>query len=271
MDHLSLSHIIKSKAEPATIRIKKLLELISSYSFNLYYIKGNDMVLSDFLSRQNTQNSNPHEIIPISFNMHQVLYKNYYDTENYLVQTRSLARSSGIKLLEVHGMGKNLDPNIKPEKQHANSIKGNIEKSCVGQGSAGLRRKRPDPIIQTIILPSELSQKIPGEPKIDTEKTNQIHSKDPMHSVSNVDDGMTHTRPLIPDVPFHPGPTYRPPPKPIRSNVPRSQESSQSYLVQKILVQILISILRKILHFKKVLFQKLIKDQTNHSFKNHKN
>ena len=43
-----------------------------------------------------------------------------------------------------------------------------------------------------------------------------------------MDTGMTHTSPLIPDVPFHPGPTYRPPPKPIRSNVPRSQESSQS-------------------------------------------
>ena len=40
VDHLSLTHIIKSKAEPATIRIQRLLELISSYSFNLYYIKG---------------------------------------------------------------------------------------------------------------------------------------------------------------------------------------------------------------------------------------
>ena len=49
-----------------------------------------------------------------------------------------------------------------------------------------------------------------------------------MQSVNNADEGMTHTRPLIPDVPFHPGPTYRPPPKPIRSNMPRSQESSQS-------------------------------------------
>ena len=49
MDHLSLTHITKSKAEPATIRIKRLLELISSYSFNLYYIKGKDMALSDFL------------------------------------------------------------------------------------------------------------------------------------------------------------------------------------------------------------------------------
>ena len=83
VDHLLLTHIMKSKAEPTTTRIKRLLELISSYSFNLYYIKGNDMVLSDFLSRQNNDNSNPHEIIPIAFNMHQVLHENYYDIENY--------------------------------------------------------------------------------------------------------------------------------------------------------------------------------------------
>ena len=42
VDHLSLTHIIKSKAETTTIGIKMLLELISSYSFNLYYIKGKD-------------------------------------------------------------------------------------------------------------------------------------------------------------------------------------------------------------------------------------
>ena len=92
-----------------------------------------------------SNNSNPHEIIPISFNMHQVLHKNYYNTENYLVQTRSQARSSGIKLPEVYGMKTNLDPNIKPEKQHVNPIKGSIEKPCIGQGRTGLKRKRPDP------------------------------------------------------------------------------------------------------------------------------
>ena len=41
---------------------------------------------------------------------------------------------------------------------------------------------------------------------------------------------MTHTRPLIPDVTFHLGPTYRPTFKPIRSNMPRSQVSSESSL-----------------------------------------
>ena len=53
VDHLALTHIIKSKAEPATTRIKRLLELISSYSFNLYYMKGKDMILSDFYLGRN--------------------------------------------------------------------------------------------------------------------------------------------------------------------------------------------------------------------------
>ena len=79
MDHLALTHIIKSKAEPATDKIKRLLELISSYSFNLYYIKGKDIVLSDFLSRQNHNSSNPHEKIPVSFNMHNILHEKCYN------------------------------------------------------------------------------------------------------------------------------------------------------------------------------------------------
>ena len=33
VDHLALKHIIKSKVQPATTRIKRLLELINSYSF----------------------------------------------------------------------------------------------------------------------------------------------------------------------------------------------------------------------------------------------
>ena len=39
IDHLALTHSIKNKIEPATVRIKRLLELISSYSFNVYYKK----------------------------------------------------------------------------------------------------------------------------------------------------------------------------------------------------------------------------------------
>ena len=58
VDHLAITQIMRSKAEPATSRIKRLLEVLSSYSFNLYYIKGKDMILSDFLSRQKIDDSN---------------------------------------------------------------------------------------------------------------------------------------------------------------------------------------------------------------------
>ena len=80
---------MKSKMEPATNRIKRLLEVLSSYSFNLYYIKGKDMVLSDFLSRQPGDNNDPHQTIPISFNMKEILKRNYQNAlkDIFMVQT----------------------------------------------------------------------------------------------------------------------------------------------------------------------------------------
>ena len=80
-------------------------------------------------------------------------------------------------------MRKNLDPNLKLERQHANPIKGSVVKLHIGQGRAGLKRKRSDPINQTINQLSELSQKIPGKTEIETGKSNQAHSKDPMHII----------------------------------------------------------------------------------------
>ena len=131
VDHLALTHIIKSKMEPATTRIKKLLELISLYSFNLYYMKGKDMILSDFLLQQNNDNSSPNEIIPISFDLYKILENNLENicNDKYLIQTQSQAKSSGIKLPEVHGIRKSLDPNLRPEKQYTFPKQGNFKRS----------------------------------------------------------------------------------------------------------------------------------------------
>ena len=95
LDHLAITHIMKSKMEPATNRIKRLLKVLSSYSFNLCYIKGKDIILSDFLSRQIEDDSNPHEIIPISFNIWEILQENYHSmvTDTYNVQTRAQAKA----------------------------------------------------------------------------------------------------------------------------------------------------------------------------------
>ena len=178
VDHLAIMHIMRSKDELATTRIKRLLELLSSYSFNLYYIKGKDMVLSDFLSRQKTDNSNPHEIIPILFSVRMVLHKSYYkigditrtvdlEADKYMVQTRAQAKSSGVNVQEVHGMNKGLILHVKPKKtaitpvahpippshhlrpvHHSPSTDQRLTtnavllpKPRVGQGRAGIRRK----------------------------------------------------------------------------------------------------------------------------------
>ena len=126
VDHLAITHIMRSKAEPATTRIKRLLELLSPYSLNLYYIKEKDMVLSDFLSIQKMDGSNPHKLIPISFTLRSQVDNHFYrinnitdqlKTNKYLVLTRSQAKSSGIKIPEIHGTNKGLDPHFKPGKQ----------------------------------------------------------------------------------------------------------------------------------------------------------
>ena len=140
VDHLTLTHIINSNMEPATTKIKRLLELISSYSFNLYYMKGKDMILSDFLSRQNNDDSNLHDIIPISFNMYQILNDNYYN-EKYLVQTRSQAKSSSTKLLEVHGMRKKFRSQSQARKTSCHAQKWKYRKAMHRSRKSGIKKK----------------------------------------------------------------------------------------------------------------------------------
>ena len=123
----------------------RLLEVISSYSFNLYYIKGKDIILSDFLSRQKHDDSNPYKIISISFSMLNVLYDRYYNIgnlEKYLVQTQFQANSSGMELPEVHGVSKGLASNVQPEKQIIKPVISKVKetpqiKSRLWQGRSG--------------------------------------------------------------------------------------------------------------------------------------
>ena len=51
IDDLTLmTHITKGKAEPSTYRIKRLLKVLCSLLYNQYYMKGKEMMLTDFLS-----------------------------------------------------------------------------------------------------------------------------------------------------------------------------------------------------------------------------
>ena len=108
-----------------------------------------------------------------------------------------------------------------------------MERPHVGQGRAGSRRKRPDPINQSINKASNLSQKIPGRTEIETRKTNHMHTKNLMHSINNTNGKMTK-KTLIPDVPFHPGPVYKLLPKLIKQDVSYPQSSRSSTDIENI-------------------------------------
>ena len=88
-------------------------------------MKEKDTILSDFLSQQRNDNSDPSEIIPISFNVCNILEENRSlgmhgkNEGKFLIQTHSQAKTSGTTLPEVHRVRKRLDPNVRPEKQHA--------------------------------------------------------------------------------------------------------------------------------------------------------
>ena len=92
-------------------------------------------------------NSDPHDIIPISFNMYCTLHEKHYNAEmkdRYLVQMHSQTKSRGIKLPEVHGVKKILDTSVLCEKQQLIlQIKRNVEnKPKLGQWRAGIRGRK---------------------------------------------------------------------------------------------------------------------------------
>ena len=120
VDHAAVAQIMKAKIEPATTRIMRLLDRLSAYSFNLYYVKGKYMILSDYLSRHRQKDLDPSELIPISFcclRTYRSIIDDKIDEEIFCVKTRASAKASGETVGGVHGADKPLDPNYKPEHQ----------------------------------------------------------------------------------------------------------------------------------------------------------
>ena len=152
VDHRAIPYIMQSKELPTTDRIIRILQRLARFNFHLYYVKGKDMILCDFLSRSKADNSDPHGLIPIVFNyieheahpigefqaVHfnpkEILAEFYrieeivgyaamktYSTQQinaYFVMTRGQVQATGTSVPEVHGHSKPLDPNLKPEKDN---------------------------------------------------------------------------------------------------------------------------------------------------------
>ena len=214
VDHRAIPYIVESKELPTTDRIIRLLQRMARFNFHLYYVKGKDMILCDFLSRIKSDDSNPHELIPIAFhyireqgpenaglqivpvqfNPKQILDQFYRiqevvgyaamkvcNSQNmsaYMVITRGQAKAAGAVAPQVHGANKPLDPDKKPEKDislQKQIIPGNISAGSSVMPTAIPNKPMAPPPVQ---LPVKVTPPTPVTPqKIATQnvfKTPQI-------------------------------------------------------------------------------------------------
>ena len=176
------------------------------------------MILSDFLSRQRIDRSNPHEIIPIPFDMKAILNNKYFNAgkENrYLVQTCSQTKDTGIKVPEVHGAEKGIDLDLKPE--------------CTVRKSQKLAEK-PKPEQDRVDPLAQEQTQITGENHVKEQLLSEQRKHISTPQVEqNVSRGMEQGRYTIPkhlnrpqvgklQTPNYPDPVMKPPPRPPDKN-----------------------------------------------------
>ena len=94
VDHAAVAQILKAKTEPATSCIMCLLDRLSAYSCNLYYVKGKDMILADYLSHHHCPDKDPSHLIPIGF-CPMATYCQILDHPVYCVTTRAAQAAQG--------------------------------------------------------------------------------------------------------------------------------------------------------------------------------
>ena len=170
VDHAAVAQIMKAKTEPATTRIMRLLDRLSAYSFNLYYVKGRDMILADYLSRHRHKDLDPSELIPISFcclRTYISLIDDRVGEEIFSVKTRAGAKAIGESVGEVHGADKPLDPYYKPEHQSKSKLP-----SVIGNKSPIKSVKKPPP--QTPVRPTPRRVMTPKSVRIQSTNTNDM-------------------------------------------------------------------------------------------------
>ena len=160
------------------------------------------MILSDFLSRQETDKSDPHQIIPISFDMKAILNDRYFNAEKqegkFLVQTWSQTKDSGIKVPEVHGAKKGVDPNLRSEWLVRKSQK-SVEKSRIEQKKGEIPRQR-----------SLVIDQLGSEQRKETRKTQIVQSTDKNIEQSKENISKQGFDPQEPIIPIYPNKIAQP-------------------------------------------------------------
>ena len=86
---------MNGKKEPPTLRLKMLIENLSDYKFDIKFLTGKDMFVSDFLSRHpDNEESCNDPIIPVAFLMKEIVLPEhlpkFMEWLNVMLDTREM-------------------------------------------------------------------------------------------------------------------------------------------------------------------------------------
>ena len=83
VDHKAIDYLIKSKHEPTSTRLVTLLDHLNKYTFDLKYMEGSKLKVSDALSHLYSEEKHKiSDVIPLSFLLHFTNYKIHKDCNN---------------------------------------------------------------------------------------------------------------------------------------------------------------------------------------------
>ena len=84
VDHKAIDYLIKSKHEPTSTRLVTLLDCLNKYTFDLKYMEGSKLKVSNALSRLYSEEKHKiSDVIPLNFLLHFTDYKIHKDYKNW--------------------------------------------------------------------------------------------------------------------------------------------------------------------------------------------
>ena len=187
---------------------------------DMYYVKGRDMILSDYLSRHRQKDLDPSELIPIRFcclKTYRSIIDGRIGEEIFCIKTRASAKASGETVGEVRGADKPLDPNYKPEHQSKSKLP-----SVTGKSS--LEKVIRKPISQTAsrYIPRKLvtPKSVRIQSEVDSDMMIPDSNSTPKRTPVMVHGGARPKTPMVAEIPL--APSTRPPHTPLHTHLQTS-------------------------------------------------
>ena len=149
------------------------------------------MILSDFLSRQIEDDSNPHEIIPISFNIQEIFQENYHhmitDTHNVQMRAQAKAQANAPTVQDTQPVMQKVTPKVAKLPIETEEKEGDIKTlpSRIPQQPPRSIVLPPGSVLPPVVMSPNVRPP-PKPPNIDETNTDLQQGTDPSMDIEEI-------------------------------------------------------------------------------------